>query len=155
MSVCTFECNYWEDDTCESTCTSADISGSIPTEFVLVAYKSTSAGGTITLETGTDFAPTSSDISGYSVYPAAIQITKAVTIQCLDLENLCKLDGLEDKRVIYISSGKSSATNLIGLKITRGYASGVYGGGMYIQSSTVNLNQVFFNDNTAVSYHNL
>ena len=116
-SSCTFECNTWVDDTCTSTCKSADLSGSVPTEFILSAYNFANIGDIIEIEPGSVFAPTTS-ISGEG--DNAIAITKAVTIKCLDLVSRCELNGRGDKRVMYINSGTTSTTTLIGLKVTKG-----------------------------------
>ena len=87
----------------------------VATEDLLTAYDSAIAGDTIELQGGTVFQPAST-VSD----EAAIEIEKPVSIQCLDLVNKCELNGLDARRVIYISTGTSEATSLIRLLITKG-----------------------------------
>ena len=87
----------------------------VPTHDVLSAYDSASEGSFIDLEGGSVFAPTSTVTTW-----AAIEITKALTFECLDLLNLCNFNGLGNKRVMYINSGVSHITSLVGLMISRG-----------------------------------
>lgn len=61
-----------------------------------------------------------SDMPGCSVNPAALCISRAVTIEA-EVEGGVVLDGMGTRRVITVESG--GAADLIGLHITRGYAS--------------------------------
>ena len=61
-----------------------------------------------------------SDMAGCGSYPAALCINRAVTIEA-EVEGGVVLDGMGARRVITVESG--GAADLIGLHITRGYAS--------------------------------
>ena len=94
----------------------------VATENLLSAYNSASVGDVINLLWGTVFGPTTS-VEFYG--PNAIHIVKPVTIKCENTnpDDRCELNGRGDKRVMYINSGTSSTTSLIGLMITNGYVS--------------------------------
>ena len=63
-----------------------------------------------------------SDMAGCGSYPAALCINRAVTIEA-EVEGGVVLDGMDARRVIMVDSGGTA--DLVGLNITRGYASGV------------------------------
>ena len=63
-----------------------------------------------------------STMAGCTDFPAALCISRAVTIEA-EVEGGVVLDGMGARRVITVESG--GAADLIGLHITRGYASGV------------------------------
>ena len=86
------------------------------------AYNSASVGDVINLLWGTVFGPAT---SVYKNGNNAIAITKPVTIKCENTnpDDRCELNGGGNKRVMFIDSGTSSTTSLIGLNITNGYVS--------------------------------
>ena len=98
---------------------SRELSISVPTKDLKTAYGSANVGDTIQLEDGTVFAPTTTATSSSGNDRGAIYITKALSIECVNMGFLCELSGLDARRVVYIDK---TTTTLRGLKITRGNA---------------------------------
>ena len=88
-------------------------------DHLLTAYYAANSGDIINLSQGDiSFSPSSS-VTSSNGRTAAIAIEKAVTINCLDFDNLCRLDGRGDKTVVLVDSGLG-LTSLEGMSITRG-----------------------------------
>ena len=79
----------------------------ILTSEVKTAYTSASNGDTLLLTTGTF-----SDSGQFS-------ISKTITIRC-ENDNTCTFDGLNNHRVIYVTSGTDGVLNLEGIIVTKG-----------------------------------
>tara|TARA_B110000261_G_scaffold149242_1_gene175711 strand:- start:129 stop:428 length:300 start_codon:yes stop_codon:yes gene_type:complete len=79
----------------------------ILTSEVKTAYTSASNGDTLLLTTGTF-----SDSGDFF-------ISKTITIRC-ENDNTCTFDGLNDHRVIYVTSGTDGVLNLEGIIVTKG-----------------------------------
>ena len=95
------------------------LSISVSTKDLMTAYGSANAGETIQLEHGTVFAPTTGVTRSDGYVYGAISITKALSIECSNMVDMCELSGLDARRVVYIDK---TTTTLRGLKITRGNA---------------------------------
>ena len=100
----------------------------ILTSEVKTAYTSASNGDTLLLTTGTF-----SDSGQFEIY-------KTITIRC-EIGNTCTFDGLNDHRVLYVTSGSDGVLNLEGIIVTKGgdSTSDGSGGGMWIESSDVTM----------------
>ena len=92
-------------------------------------------GDTINLSTGTTF-------SG-----STLAVTIAVTIQCVDLVNMCTLDGGSVRNVMNMYNVAGTIA-LSGLIITRGSVSGL-GGGLCALTSTLTITSSSFTLNSA------
>jgi hypothetical protein len=124
------------------------------TSDLIFAYGGTPEGGTVELQTGTTFAPDSTQnciISEHNYNPA-LCVTKAVKFQCLDTAAKCTLDGSSNKRLLMVNSGKSDTTEFTGLIVRRGLAdsSRNFGSGMTIWSSKVAISLCDFTSNSAL-----